>query len=85
MLNHLQDWRCAIVLKGIMREAIINLNLSLKIQNSKEKILLLGNICKENGNFEKAQIYFEDIVNSYTDNFEGKLALANLEIDKGNI
>jgi len=66
-------------------EAIINLNLSLKIQNSKEKILLLGNIYKENGNFEKAQIYFEDIVNSYTDNFEGKLALANLEIDKGNI
>jgi len=66
-------------------EAIINLNLSLKIQNTKEKILLLGNIYKENGNFEKAQIHFEDIVNSQTDNFEGKLALANLEIDKGNL
>ena len=66
-------------------EAIINLNLSLKIQNTKEKILLLGNIYKENGNFEKAQIHFEDIINSYKDNFEGKLALANLEIDKGNL
>ena len=66
-------------------EAVINLNLSLKIQNTKEKILLLGNIYKESGNFEKAQIHFENIINSYTDNFEGKIALANLEIDKGNI
>jgi lipopolysaccharide biosynthesis regulator YciM len=29
--------------------------------------------------------YILKIINSYTDNFEGKLALANLEIDKGNI
>jgi tetratricopeptide (TPR) repeat protein len=66
-------------------KAIINLNLSLKIQNTKEKVLLLGNIYKENGNFEKAQIHFEDIIKSYPDDFEGKLALANLEIDKGNL
>jgi tetratricopeptide (TPR) repeat protein len=67
------------------KEAIINLNLSLKIQSTKEGFLLLGNIYKENGNFEKAQIYFEDAIQSYPDDFEGKLALANLEIDKGNI
>ena len=67
------------------KEAIVNLNLSIKIQNTKEKILLLGNLYKESGNFEKAQIHFENIINSYTDNFEGKIALANLEIDKGNI
>lgn len=66
-------------------EAIINLNISLKIQSTKEKVLLLGNIYKENGNFEKAQIHFEDVIQSYPDDFDGKLALANLEIDKGNI
>ena len=34
-------------------EAINNLNLSLKIQKTKETILLLGNIYKESGNLKK--------------------------------
>ena len=66
-------------------KAINNLNISLKIQKTKESILLLGNIYKESGNFAKAQELFEEVINSYVDDFEGKLALANLEIDKGNL
>jgi len=66
-------------------KAISNLDISLKIQKTKESILLLGNIYKESGNFAKAQELFEEVINSYVDDFEGKLALANLEIDKGNL
>ena len=66
-------------------EAVNNLNYSLKLQRTIESVLLLGNIHQENGYFEKAQICFEDIINSFHDDFEGKLALANLEIDKGNL
>lgn len=66
-------------------KAISNLDISLNIQRTKESILLLGNIYKESGNFVKAQELFEEIIGSYLDDFEGKLALANLEIDKGNL
>ena len=66
-------------------KAINNLNISLKIQKTKESILLLGNIYKESGNFIKAQELFEEVIISYLDDFDGKLALANLEIDKGNL
>ena len=66
-------------------KAINNLDISLEIQKTKESILLLGNIYKESGNFVKAQELFEEIISTYLDDFEGKLALANLEIDKGNL
>jgi len=66
-------------------KAISNLDISLKILKTKESILLLGNIYKESGNFVKAQELFEEVISSYLDDFEGKLALANLEIDKGNL
>lgn len=66
-------------------KAISNLDISLKILKTKESILLLGYIYKESGNFVKAQELFEEVINSYLDDFEGKLALANLEIDKGNL
>ena len=66
-------------------KAINNLNICLKIQKSFESILLLGNIYKENGDFEKAQLQFKEIIVTYPNSFEGKLALANLEIDKGNL
>ena len=66
-------------------KAINYLDISLKIQKTKESILLLGNIYKESGNFDKAQELFEEVISSYHDDFEGKLALANLEIDKGNL
>ena len=66
-------------------KAISNLDISLKILKTRESILLLGNIYKESGNFVKAQELFEEVINSYLDDFEGKLALANLEIDKGNL
>ena len=61
-------------------KAINNLDISLEIQKTKESILLLGNIYKESGNFVKAQELFEEIISTYHDDFEGKLALANLEM-----
>ena len=66
-------------------KAIDNLKIGLKIQKTPESILLLGNIYKEKGDFEKAKSQFEEITVTYPNSFEGRLALANLEIDKGNL
>lgn len=66
-------------------KAINVLEKSLQYEENKDIILLLGNVFREKGSFENAQLYFKKLVDNYPNNFDGKLAIANLEIDKGQL
>lgn len=67
------------------KKAIEIINQDPNLNNNKEALLLLGNIFKEMGSFDEADVQFKKLLNIFPDFFDGKLAMAILEIDKGNL
>ena len=67
------------------KKAIETINQDPNLNNSQETLLLLGNIFKEMGSFDHADVQFKKLLNIFPDFFDGKLAMAILEIDKGNL
>ncbi|MDC3172965.1 tetratricopeptide repeat protein [Alphaproteobacteria bacterium] len=64
--------------------SITNLKKALKISVNAKTSNVLGNVYRENGQFEEAKKCFEKSLNINKEFVQSKLSLTNLEIDDGN-
>ena len=65
-------------------DSIIYLNKALEISLNAKSLYVLGNVYRENGQFEEARKSFEKSININKEFAQSKLSIANLEIDNGN-
>ncbi len=64
--------------------SIFNLKKALEISINSKSYYTLGNVYRENGQFDEAKKCFEKSLNINKEFVQSKLSLANLEIDNGN-
>ena len=65
-------------------DSVTYLNKALKISVNAKTLYVLGNVYRENGQFEEARKSFEKSLSLNNGFTQSKLSIANLEIDNGN-